>query len=62
MAAVVERYIFSKAVNEPRPQMLGRFLGGLVHPMIHAGYGLEFRLPGMVAEGVIITFRHIIIN
>ena len=25
---------------------------GIVHPIIHAGYGCEFGLPGMVAEGL----------
>lgn len=33
--------------------MLDHFLGGLIHPMIHVGYGLEFRLPGMVAQGIL---------
>jgi hypothetical protein len=55
VAAVVEKYVFSKAANEPRPQMLGRLLGGITHPMIHTGYGLEFCLPGMVAEGAAIV-------
>lgn len=32
--------------------MLDRFLSGLLHPMIHTGYGAEFRLPGMVVEGI----------
>ncbi|KAF8231824.1 hypothetical protein L208DRAFT_1398318 [Tricholoma matsutake] len=53
VAAVVEKYVFSKAANDsPRPRMLDHFLGGLIHPMIHVGYGLEFRLPGMVAQGL----------
>lgn len=34
-----------------QPQMLNRFLDGLMHPMIHVGHGLEFGLPGTVAEG-----------
>jgi len=34
-----------------QPQMLNRFLGGLLHPIIHAGYGAEFGIPGMVVEG-----------
>ena len=32
--------------------MLDRFLSGLLHPIIHTGYGAEFRLPGMVVEGI----------
>ncbi|GLB42754.1 putative protein of unknown function (DUF4243) [Lyophyllum shimeji] len=59
VAAVVEQYVFSKEANidsDPaatmQPHFLSRFLGSLVHPMIHVGYGLEFGLPGMVAEGL----------
>ena len=33
------------------PQMLNRFLGGLLHPIIHTGYGAEFGIPGMIVEG-----------
>ncbi|KAG5333941.1 hypothetical protein C0989_004595 [Termitomyces sp. Mn162] len=56
-AAAIEQYIFAKDVNidpsaKKKPDMLNRFLGGLVHPMIHLGYGLEFNLPGMVVEGL----------
>ncbi|KAG6867506.1 hypothetical protein C0993_001915 [Termitomyces sp. T159_Od127] len=55
-AAAVEQYIFAKDVNidpsaKKKPDMFNRFLGGLVHPMIHLGYGLEFNIPGMVIEG-----------
>ncbi|KAF8202437.1 hypothetical protein BJ912DRAFT_944829 [Pholiota molesta] len=32
--------------------MLDRFLAGLLHPMIHAGFGVEFSLPGTFAEGL----------
>lgn len=32
-------------------RMLNRFLAGLLHPLIHTGYGAEFGLLGMVAEG-----------
>jgi hypothetical protein len=56
--AAVEEYIFSKKANfepegskKPHPGMFDRFLGGLLHPMIHTGFGLEFGLPGMTAEG-----------
>ncbi|KAK7681710.1 hypothetical protein QCA50_015057 [Cerrena zonata] len=53
--AVVERYVFSKDVNigsENRINMVGRFLGGFLHPLIHAGYGAEFGQLGMWAEGL----------
>ncbi|KAI9250765.1 hypothetical protein BY458DRAFT_22457 [Sporodiniella umbellata] len=31
---------------------LARTIGGLLHPLIHIGYGLEFELAGVVAEGL----------
>ena len=31
--------------------MLGRFLGGVLHPMMLVGHGCEFLMPGLVAEG-----------
>ncbi|CCM00192.1 uncharacterized protein FIBRA_02220 [Fibroporia radiculosa] len=55
----IEEYIFSAkmnvsipAVGHPSLEMLSRFLSGLFHPMIHTGYGAEFGLLGMVAEGL----------
>ena len=54
---VIEEYIFSSKANiggpgvEGHPRMLNRFLAAIVHPMIHVGCGLEFGLPGLVAEG-----------
>lgn len=50
-----EEYVLSKDANvdgEKRTNMLGRFLGGLLHPFIHAGYGAEFGLLVMWAEGL----------
>lgn len=32
--------------------MLARTIGGAFHPLIHVGYGLEFDIPGIVAEGL----------
>ncbi|KAK4512489.1 Karyopherin transporter [Mucor velutinosus] len=32
--------------------MLARTVGGAYHPLIHIGYGLEFGIPGIVAEGL----------
>ncbi len=61
MRGVLEKYIFSREFNfdnkskdEEQLRMLDRFVGGLLHPVIHTGYGYEFGLPGIVAEG---TFR-----
>lgn len=31
---------------------LARTIGGAYHPVIHIGYGLEFGIPGIVAEGL----------
>jgi hypothetical protein len=55
-AAAMEEYIFSPKANydpgkKTQPEMLARFVSLLVHPMIHTGYGMEFGLGGMVAEG-----------
>ena len=49
---MLEKYLFSPEYNKPPRRMLNRFLMGVVHPIIHAGYGCEFGLPGMVAEGL----------
>lgn len=57
---VLEDFIFSHKANlgtdahfpiDKRPQMLNRFFAGLLHPLIHTGYGAEFDLPGMIVEG-----------
>ena len=57
----LEDYIYSKGANfndqagtdgSRQPEMFGRFMSGLMHPLIHTGYGLEFGLLGILAEGV----------
>ena len=54
---VLEKYVFSRDANlvpgkdGKAPLMISRFLGGILHPLIHAGYGAEFFLPGLVSEG-----------
>ncbi|KAK0475744.1 hypothetical protein IW261DRAFT_1340087 [Armillaria novae-zelandiae] len=57
-ASVLEEFIFSDYANvdktagkSKQPALLNRLINGLVHPLIHTGYGLEFGLPGMVVEG-----------
>ncbi|KAH7922285.1 hypothetical protein BV22DRAFT_1131586 [Leucogyrophana mollusca] len=64
-AATLEEYIFSDKYNfisggesTTQPEMLFRFVDGVLHPMIHAGYGLEFGLVGMLAEGLAMTAVH----
>ncbi|KDR73013.1 hypothetical protein GALMADRAFT_281208 [Galerina marginata CBS 339.88] len=64
ISAALEDFIFSPKANldpkfskadvspEEQPQMLSRFLSGVLHPMIHTGYGAEFNLPGMIIEGM----------
>ncbi|KAF8217460.1 hypothetical protein K438DRAFT_1557680 [Mycena galopus ATCC 62051] len=49
---VLERYIFSPEANGNGTLMLGRFVGGLLHPMIEAGFGIEFDQDALVAEGL----------
>lgn len=59
VSQVLEGWVFAQSANvvdgapqNKQPSMLARLLDGLVHPMIHTGYGLEFGLPGMVVEGI----------
>ena len=56
----LEDYLYSKGVNfsdraetdgSRQPELFSRFMSGLMHPLIHVGYGLEFGLPGILAEG-----------
>ncbi|CCL99026.1 uncharacterized protein FIBRA_01035 [Fibroporia radiculosa] len=64
-SAVVEEYVFSRAANFPEPesdnnprQIIVRSLAMLYHPMIYLGYGLEFGIPGLVAEGLAQSVVH----
>lgn len=62
---VFERYILSKDANlvpgpntqEP-PAVLSRYLGGFLHPLIHSGYGAEFSLLGIWAEGKLLFVHY----
>lgn len=64
ISSVLEEFVFSKDANiipgknGSKPLMLSRFLGGFIHPLIHAGYGTEFNLPGLVVEGQFYRFSH----
>ncbi|PFH49623.1 hypothetical protein AMATHDRAFT_62722 [Amanita thiersii Skay4041] len=65
LAAMLEKHIFAREANfvdglpeDKQPRMLDRFLSALVHPLIHTGYGYEFGLPGIVAEGYAQTALH----
>lgn len=56
--STLEKYFFSADANwgrneeDTHPEMLSRLLAGLVHPYIFVGYGVEFGMLGMVAEGI----------
>ena len=60
-SAALENYVFSPKANlgtyeaqlpeDKAPHMLSRLLTGVLHPLIHIGYGAEFNLPGMIVEG-----------
>ncbi|CDO68532.1 hypothetical protein BN946_scf184998.g29 [Trametes cinnabarina] len=64
ISEVFDEYVFSPRANiggagvKGEPHMLLRFYGALVHPMIHAGCGLEFGLKGLVAEGLAQAATH----
>lgn len=32
--------------------MVNRLLSGVLHPLIHVGYGIQFDSPGMIVEGL----------
>lgn len=61
--ATLDKFVFHPSSNwtlsEPeadkkkQPQMLNRLLSGVLHPLIHVGYGIEFGSPGMCAEGIV---------
>lgn len=53
-----EKYNFQEGRNaSTQPEMLARLFEGLVHPLIHVGYGVEFGLKGMITEGMLKAVR-----
>ncbi|KFY40940.1 hypothetical protein V495_05163 [Pseudogymnoascus sp. VKM F-4514 (FW-929)] len=54
--AVVQEYLFSR--TELADDMLARLYGGFLHPLIHLGFGLEFKQPVIVAEALAETAVH----
>ncbi|KAG0692193.1 hypothetical protein DFH29DRAFT_1084919 [Suillus ampliporus] len=65
VSATLDEYIFSEKYNfvegrdeSTQPVMLSRFLAGVFHALIHVGYGTEFGMVGMVAEGLALTSVH----
>lgn len=49
---VLHKYVFSTDANTDATQMVVRFYGGVLHPLIHFGYGLELNSPALAAEGL----------
>lgn len=64
-SATLDEFIFSEKYNfqpgrdaKSQPEMLYRFVDGVLHPLIHCGYGVEFGLKGMLAEGLSLAAMH----
>lgn len=36
------------------PKMFPRLFSGAFHPLIHLGYGVEFQIPAVLAEGIVL--------
>ncbi|KAJ7258396.1 hypothetical protein B0H12DRAFT_1109821 [Mycena haematopus] len=52
VSSVLERYVFSPEANANGTMMLARFVGGLLHPMIQVGFGVEFDQDAFIADGL----------
>ncbi|KAJ5104657.1 hypothetical protein NUU61_002004 [Penicillium alfredii] len=53
---VLREYLF--AGDERAEDMLSRLWGGLIHPLIHLGFALEFNQPAIVAQALAQTAVH----
>jgi hypothetical protein len=63
---ILEEYIFAPKANfvegdGKQPEMLTRLFAGLLHPTIHIGFGVEFNLPGIFAEGLAQAIVHLVV-
>jgi len=62
IGSTIEEFVFARKANlgpsagERQPEMLNRFFAGALHPTIHTGYSAEFSLPGMLVEGISLSF------
>jgi len=56
--AVVNEHVFCSAKKYEKTTMLAQMFEGLYHPLIHFGFGVEFALPGLVAEGLAQAASH----
>ncbi|KAG4438314.1 hypothetical protein IFR05_006201 [Cadophora sp. M221] len=50
MENVLNEFLFAE--NEKADDLLGRMHGGFFHPIIHLGFGLEFKQPAIIAESL----------
>ncbi|KAG1763927.1 hypothetical protein EDD22DRAFT_471845 [Suillus occidentalis] len=64
-SATLDEFVFSERYNfqpgrdaDSQPEMLCRFVDAVMHPLIHCGYGVEFGLKGMLAEGLSLAAMH----
>ncbi|KAI2613404.1 hypothetical protein GGR54DRAFT_327326 [Hypoxylon sp. NC1633] len=58
--AVVNEYCFSR--TPVADYMLSQMFAGVFHPLIHLGFGVEFHLPSITAEGLAQAASHYIDN
>ncbi|KAL2697476.1 hypothetical protein AAEP93_011380 [Penicillium crustosum] len=56
VGAVLNQYVFSG--DDRAESMLSRLFGGVLHPIIHLGYGLEFNQPAIVAQALSLAAVH----
>ncbi|KAL4736469.1 hypothetical protein BDV11DRAFT_211211 [Aspergillus similis] len=56
VGAVLSEYLFKR--DENAESMMARLFGGLLHPIIHLGFGIEFDQPAIVAEALAQTAIH----
>lgn len=50
VGAVLKEYVF--AGDERAESMMSRLFGGLIHPLIHLGFGLEYNQPAIIAQAL----------
>jgi hypothetical protein len=53
---VLNKYVFAE--NDVARTVFNRLFSGAFHPFIHLGYGIEFSLPAIVAEGLASACTH----
>ncbi|KAL2801770.1 hypothetical protein BJX63DRAFT_416651 [Aspergillus granulosus] len=54
--AVLSEYMFAEDANAE--SMMARLFGGLLHPIIHLGFAIEFNQPAIIAEALAQTAVH----